>query len=103
MASTCYPELKYTGGPEIPAPQGEEVSHFENFIAAVRSRRRDDRNREILEGHTSPALCHLANISCPAGRKQVFDPVTETFPGDEEANGYLTREYHKLYVLPDPV
>ena len=103
MASAGFPERKYTDGPEIPAPEGDEVSHFENFIAAVRSRRREDLHCEILEGHMSTALCHLANISYRTGRKLVFDPVTETFPGDDEANGYLTREYRKPYVLPDPV
>ena len=37
--------------------------HFGNFIKAVRSRRREDQNAEILEGHYSAALCHLGNIS----------------------------------------
>src|SRR5208282_258033 len=37
------------------------VSHFENFIHAVRSRRQSDLHAPILEGHLSSALCHTAN------------------------------------------
>jgi hypothetical protein len=33
----------------------------------------------------------------------VFDPKTETFPGDDEANALLRREYREPYVLPDQV
>ena len=51
----------------------------------------------------STALCHLANIAFRTGRKLTFDPATETFPGDAEANGYLTRRYRPPYVVPDQV
>ena len=74
-----------------------------NFIEAVRSRNREHLHCEIEEGHLSTALAHLANISYRTGRKLTFDPATETFPGDEEANGYLTREYREPYALPDLV
>src|ERR1700722_18608174 len=37
--------------------------HFANFLAAVRSRKAEDLNADILEGHLSSALCHLGNIS----------------------------------------
>jgi predicted dehydrogenase len=47
---------------------GPSEDHFANFIKAVRSRKREDQNAEILEGHTSTALIHLANISYRLGR-----------------------------------
>jgi predicted dehydrogenase len=43
--------------------QGLDDEHIGNFVQAVRSRRRDLQAAEILEGHYSTALCHLANIS----------------------------------------
>jgi predicted dehydrogenase len=43
--------------------KGPGENHFVNFIKAVRSRQREDLSAEILEGHLSSALCHLANIS----------------------------------------
>ena len=42
---------------------GPSVDHFANFLKAVRSRKREEQNAEILEGHTSTALVHVANIS----------------------------------------
>ena len=41
----------------------ERDKHFENFIAGVRSRKREDLNAEIEEGAMSCVLMHLANIS----------------------------------------
>jgi predicted dehydrogenase len=42
--------------------------HFANFIQAVRSRKREDLNAEIAEGHQSAAMIHVANISYRLGR-----------------------------------
>jgi hypothetical protein len=33
----------------------------------------------------------------------VFDPKTERFVNDDEANKYITREYRAPYVLPKEV
>lgn len=41
--------------------------HFGNFVKAVRSRNIKDLNAEILEGHLSSALCHMANVSYRLG------------------------------------
>jgi predicted dehydrogenase len=101
--NASFPKIAYNSGPAVPNLEEQTVGHFENFIQCVRSRKREDLHCEILEGHMSTALCLLANISYRTGRKLVFDPATETFPSDEEANGYLTRKYREPYVLPDPV
>ena len=98
-----FPRASYVPGPAIDPATEKPASHFENFIACVRSRRREDLYCEILDGHMSTTLCHLANISYRTGRKLVFDPDSEKFVGDQEANRYLTREYRKPYVLPDKV
>ena len=102
-SNLSFPKIAYKPGPPIPDIEGPEVSHFQNFIDCVRSRKREDLHCEVLEGHMSTALCHLANISFRTGRKLTFDPATETFPGDAEANKYLTREYREPYVIPDQV
>jgi hypothetical protein len=54
--------------------EGKEVqsfsgggNHFENFIAAVRSGRREDLNAEVEVGHVSTAVCHTGNISYRLG------------------------------------
>ncbi|MGH9675079.1 MAG: Gfo/Idh/MocA family protein, partial [Bryobacteraceae bacterium] len=103
LTNVSFPQIAYKPGPPIPDIEDKPVSHFENFINCVRSRRREDLNCEILEGHMSTSLCHLANIAFRTGRKLIFDPATETFPGDEEANRYLTRTYREGFVVPDQV
>lgn len=49
--------------------EGKSENHFANFLKAVKSRKQDDLNAEILEGHQSTALCHIGNISWRLGRK----------------------------------
>lgn len=44
-----------------------EGAHFFNFLDAVRSRKPEDLNAPILEGHLSAALCHQGNISYRLG------------------------------------
>ncbi|MCS7024858.1 MAG: Gfo/Idh/MocA family oxidoreductase [Bryobacteraceae bacterium] len=98
-----FPKIDYKPGPEIPGGDGPGTSHFENFIQCVRSRKREELSCEVLEGHLSTTLCHLANIAFRTGRKLIFDPATETFPGDAEANALLGRKYREPYVLPESV
>jgi hypothetical protein len=52
-------------GKEMKKFEGSE-DHFKNFINACRSRRVEDLNADILEGHLSSALCHTGNISAIA-------------------------------------
>ena len=48
---------------------GGGESHFQNFVKAVRSGRREDLNAEVLEGHRSTAVTHAGNISYRLGKK----------------------------------
>ena len=44
-------------------------SHFENFIQALRSGKREDLHAEILQGHISTSISHAGNVSLRIGRK----------------------------------
>jgi len=49
--------------------QGDNgAGHPANFIKALRSRRIEDLNAPIAEGHVSSAVCHLGNISYRLGQ-----------------------------------
>lgn len=94
----------FLGKDRVPGPAArKDGDHYANFISVVRSRKREALNAEIEEGHLSTVLAHLANISYRVGRTLTFDPRTETFPGDSEANAYLSREYRAPFVVPDRV
>ena len=56
-------------GGKIKSWKGSE-DHFGNFLKAVKSRKRDDLNADILDGHLSAAVCHTGNISYRLGDKQ---------------------------------
>jgi len=80
--------------------------HFANFIKCVRSRKTEELNAPIKEGHISCALVHLANASYRLGRSLHVDPATEQVIGDEEANRLLSggdRGYRAPFVVPDEV
>ncbi len=77
--------------------------HFANFIDCVRSRDASKLNGPVETAHTSSALAHLGNIAFRLDQVLEFDPVTEKFKGDEEANRMLTRPYRAPFVVPETV
>ena len=79
------------------------AGHFQNFIDAVRSRDRKNMTADVLEGHLSTSMCHLCNIAFRVGRTVHFDSVNEEFPGDDEANALVTKDYRYPYVVPKKV
>jgi predicted dehydrogenase len=94
----------FLGKDQKPGPSANKRDeHWENFIAAVRSRKRQDLNAEIEEGALSCNLVHLANISYRLGRTIHWDSKTMTCVGDAEANKMLTRAYRAPYVVPKNV
>jgi hypothetical protein len=99
--NASFPEATYTPGPAIESEARGRDMHFENFITAVRSRKVEDLNCDILEGHLSTTLAQLSTISYKLKRKLVFNPESETFVNDPEANRHLTRKYRAPYVLPE--
>jgi predicted dehydrogenase len=82
--SAPLPKVESTRG-----PGGGD--HFANFIEAVRSRNQADLNADILDGHYSSALCHLANISYRLGQPVPFNPKTKAFGDNKEAYETLAR------------
>ncbi|HYW80177.1 MAG TPA: Gfo/Idh/MocA family oxidoreductase [Thermoguttaceae bacterium] len=122
--------------------------NFGNFVNCVRSRKQEELNAPIDQGHLAAACCHLGNTSYrlgelvpfnkkaaalgddkdtveafetmkdhlgrrtemnlqesqyKLGRKLNFDPKTEKYLDDPEANEYLTRAYRAPFVVPENV
>jgi predicted dehydrogenase len=76
-------------------------NHMQNWFDCMRSREKPVADVEI--GHRSTTVCHLGNIARWLGRKLQWDPETETFPGDDEANALVSREQREPYRIPEPV
>ncbi|MCL4853084.1 MAG: Gfo/Idh/MocA family oxidoreductase [Bryobacteraceae bacterium] len=94
----------YLGQKREKGPSGKSGGdHYANFIKAVRSRKTSDQNGPVETAHLSSALAHLGNISFRLERQLTFDPATEKFVGDSEANSMLTRNYRAPFVVPEKV
>jgi predicted dehydrogenase len=77
--------IAYSNDGEVVARFSGGEDHYGNFVQAVRSRRPEDLNADILEGHLSSALCHLGNISYRLGTLQPFRKKPGAFGDDKEA------------------
>jgi hypothetical protein len=97
----------WLGEEQEPGPHAAaEGNNWANFIDCVRSRKKEDLNAPVEEGHISCTLLHLGNVAYRLGRTLRFDPETETVIGDLEATRLLRdgdRGYRKPYVVPERV
>jgi hypothetical protein len=57
-------------------------------------------NGPVETAYLSSDLAHLGNIAYRTGRALTFDPKTEKFVIDDDANKYLIRKYRAPYSLP---
>lgn len=84
-----------------PLPSGatrlyESNDHMGNFFDCVKTRKAPICDAEI--GHRSASLCHLGTIAIRLRRPLEWDPTTEQFANDPEANSHLTREQRQPYT-----
>ncbi|QDV63836.1 Gfo/Idh/MocA family protein [Crateriforma conspicua] len=73
-------------------------SHVGNWLDCCVSGKQPVADVEI--GHRSATICHLLNIGRMLGRNLKWDPDTEQFVGDDEANAMLTRPMRKGFEWP---
>jgi len=57
--------------------------HQANFIKAVRSRKVGDLRADVLEGHVTATMCHMANISYRLGRREPPEKIADTVAGNK--------------------
>ncbi|HQH24539.1 MAG TPA: Gfo/Idh/MocA family oxidoreductase [Bacteroidales bacterium] len=87
-----------------PGPSRREGGdHYKNFIDAVVAHDRKILNAPVETAHLSSALAHLGNIAYRTGRTLYFNPETEKFVGDADADKYLTRPGRPPFVVPEVV
>jgi predicted dehydrogenase len=74
-----------TGGADLEA-------HHTNFLDCIRGEQKQ-LNADVMAGHLSATLVHLANISARAGRVLEFDPAKEQITNHAESNAMVRRKY----------
>lgn len=75
--------------------------HMNNFLDCVKSREQPIANAEVA--HLSCALSHLGEATYRTSGVTNFNPDTEQFIDNPEADKLLTKEYREPWGLPDPV
>jgi predicted dehydrogenase len=70
---------KFLGG-------GAHLENFRNFVDAVKARRAELLNADVLGGHLAAGLCHLANISYRLGEERPLDAIDAPFGASEAGN-----------------
>jgi predicted dehydrogenase len=92
-------ELLKGAPPDSPSVRpGETTPHLKNFFECLRTRAKPNADVEI--GHRATTVCHLVNIVRAVGRKLYWDPKSEQFTGDDEANQFLARPRREGFELP---
>lgn len=75
----------------------QSPGHRENWLDCIRTRERPIMPVEV--GHRVVSLAIIANISYLLNRKLSWNPVTERFINDEEANRFLAQPYRAPWHL----
>jgi len=88
--------------PKAEAAEGAyetKIPHLENFINAVKTS--SDPEVPVEIGHRTCTVCTLGNIAYDLGRPIKWDPATEKFVDDAEADGHrlFSKSYSEGYTL----
>jgi hypothetical protein len=82
----------------VPLKEQDDSAHVANFCDCIRSGKKP--NADAAIGHLTSSLCHLGNIATRLGRSLTFDPKTEQFVDDKEANLLVARQYREHWGKP---
>lgn len=79
-----------------------DAEHEQNFVECVKSRKPPNADIEIV--HPACTMVHMGNIAHRVGNQKLqFDPKTERFTNNVEANKLVKRKYRKKYRVPEQV
>ncbi len=78
-------------------PLYESSNHVRNFLDCVKSRK--ETICPVDEAVQADILCHTSDIALRLGRKVIWDPASERFINDTQANERLTRSMRSPWRL----
>lgn len=72
-------------------------NHYRNWLDCIRSRQ--DPIEPVEAGHRTASICHCGNIAMRLKRRVQWNPETESFVQDDEANQMLRRPYREPWKI----
>ena len=86
-------------GLDLPKFGGDQSNraHVADFLSCIKTRKTPA--ADVAIGHRSATVCHLGNLAVRLGRPLKWDPTSERFVNDPEADKWLLKEYRKGYTL----
>ncbi|WP_020532118.1 Gfo/Idh/MocA family protein [Flexithrix dorotheae] len=87
--------------PNQPKTGNPLEEHTQNFVEAMKSRKKEDLKCWIETGSVAAINAHMGNISYRTGRKIYWDQSKGLFLNDDEANEMLKPTYHNNWELPN--
>lgn len=73
-------------------------SHMPNWVQCILDQKPENLHAPVEFGHRSATACHLVNLAMLTGRKLRWDPKTEKFLNDDEANKLLYRTSRETWI-----
>jgi len=74
---------------------GKDGFHMKNFMECIKTR--NTPASDVQSHNRMLNVCHAINIALRLGRALIFDPKTETFDNDQQANSFIEREQRMGY------
>jgi predicted dehydrogenase len=86
--------------PKFPSEHTGGVNHVQNWLDSIRTRKTPRCPVEVA--HRQTVICHVINAVRDLGRKLQYDPQTDRFVNDAEANRHpsVDRPRRRGYELP---
>ena len=79
----------------------EGMREHSTWLNALRTRKQEDIAANMEVGHISCAHAHLGNIAYRLGQSLEFNPKTERFTKNADANKMLTRNYREGFEVKE--
>ena len=76
------------------------VADLKKRLADVKSNENALETFDRVTAHLTDNGIKIDDTKLRVGPELVFDPAGETFPGNDAANKFLTRDYRKPFVVP---
>ncbi|MDR3110926.1 MAG: Gfo/Idh/MocA family oxidoreductase [Planctomycetaceae bacterium] len=97
LRSELTKDFSIFGGRDGGTHGEDPLSHIRNFFDCVKTREQPVCNGDVIA--STHIACHVSALSWLLQRELIFDPKTNTFFNDEQANRLRTRSWREPWIV----